>query len=203
MRPSRRIPLLRGFVGATIATFVALVSHIVVGGAMPGMLGVAVPWVLSLMISTLLAGRRLSVVRLSAAVVLSQGLFHVLFVLGSFSPRGGFAPHVHGNAPMILGNGTELLPGAGLIPEDAGMWIAHATAAVLTIVALHRGERIVRALASVASDVALWLRRAVLVAVLVRPSAPSARRWALVAAPRLRARHLSALGRRGPPPALI
>ena len=43
MRPSRRTPLLRGFVGATIATFVALASHVWAGGDMPGMLGVAVP----------------------------------------------------------------------------------------------------------------------------------------------------------------
>ena len=55
MRPSRRVPLLRGFVGATIATFVALASHVWAGGDMPGMLGIAVPWLLSLTACTLLA----------------------------------------------------------------------------------------------------------------------------------------------------
>lgn len=197
MRPSRRIPLLRGFVGATFATFVALMSHAVVDGAMPGMLGVIVPWLLSLMISTLLAGRRLSVVRLSIAVALSQGLFHVLFVLGSITPQGGFAPHVHGVVPMLPEGG------AVLIPESAGMWVAHGFAAVLTVVALHRGERILRALLAAASDIAAWLRRAVVVTVLVRPAVPTRGRWVAVDAPRPCARHLTALRRRGPPLRLI
>ena len=196
MRPSRRTPLLRGSLGATIATFVALVSHVGVGGSMPGMLGIAVPWVLSLTISTLLAGRRLSLVRLSIAVALSQGLFHVLFVLGSITPRGGFTPHVHGAVPMLSGGATAL------VPEDAGMWIAHGFAAALTVFALHRGERIVRALASVASDIALWLRRVVAEAVLVRSAVPAPARW-VCAAPRPRALHLTAHGRRGPPLRLI
>lgn len=197
MRPSRRIPLLRGFVGATIATFVALLSHVWVDGAMPGMLGVAVPWVLSFMICTLLAGRRLSVVRLSIAVSASQALFHALFVLGSITPRGGFAPHVHGSLPLSLEGGTPL------IPEDAGMWVAHGIAAVLTIVALHRGERIVRALVAVASDVAAWLRRVVVAVVLAPVPLPAGRRWASVRAPHPAVPHLTALRRRGPPLRLI
>ncbi|MEJ1089232.1 hypothetical protein WDU99_12995 [Microbacterium sp. Mu-80] len=197
MRPSRRIPLLRGFVGATFATFVALMSHAVVDGAMPGMLGVIVPWLLSLMISTLLAGRRLSVLRLSIAVTFSQGLFHMLFVLGGITPRGGFAPHVHGALPVLSDGGVVL------IPESAGMWVAHGVAAVLTVIALHRGERILRALLAAASDVAAWLRRAVVVTALVRPAAPTRRRWVAVDAPRPRPRHLTALRRRGPPLRLI
>ena len=199
MRPSRRTPLLRGFVGATIATFVALLSHVWVGGDMPGMLGVAVPWILSLMISTVLAGRRLSIVRLSIAVTLSQALFHILFVLGSFTPRGGFTPHMHGSAAMTLGDATALTSGAALVPDDAAMWIAHGVAALLTVLALYRGERIVRALAAAASDLARWLGRAVLAGASPRPVAPVRGRWVVVSAPHPRDRHLAALRRRGPP----
>ncbi|MFP1602691.1 hypothetical protein ACLD0U_08400 [Microbacterium sp. 2216-1] len=193
MRPTRRIPLLRGFLGATVATFVALLSHVGVGGDLPGALGIAVPWMLSLMISTLLAGRRLSVTRLSIAVALSQALFHVLFVLGSITPRGGLAPHVHGAAAITLESGAVLLP------DGAGMWLAHVIAAAVTVLALHRGERIVRALASVASDVALWVRRAVRVVVLARPLERGGQRWSVAADTLPRDPHRAVLRRRGPP----
>lgn len=194
MRPSRRIPLLRGFVGATIATFVALASHVWVGGDMPGMLGIAVPWVLSLTVCTLLAGRRLSLIRLSVSVLVSQLLFHALFVLGSITPQGGLGPHVHG---------IGVLPAAGdvsaALPQDLVMWLAHGAAAVLTIAALHRGELIARALLTVARAVAAWIARVVPVIAPVRIEAPSRTRWAVRDAPRVREVHLGAQRRRGPP----
>ncbi|MFD5226028.1 hypothetical protein ACFWHT_10455 [Microbacterium sp. NPDC058342] len=197
MRPSRRIPLLRGLLGASFATFAALLSHVVVGGDMPGMLGIAVPWVLSLTACTLLAGRRLSVVRLSASVLVSQLLFHALFVLGSIAPRGGFAPHVHGAAAVVLDGETVL------VPQDAGMWIAHLVAAALTVAVLHRGERIVGALLAVASAVAAWVRRAVPPRAAPVLDHPAGRRWALLPAPVRRNPPLAGLRRRGPPlPAL-
>lgn len=195
MHPSRRIPLLRGFAGATIATFVALASHVSVGGEMPGMLGIAVPWLLSLMVCTLLAGRRLSVTRLSISVVLSQALFHALFVLGSISPRAGLAPHVHGD--LVLPFEGAVGP---VIPESAGMWAAHAIAAVLTVVSLHRGERIVRGLVAVASDVAAWLGRRALPPVgHACHIAALKRRWIVRAAPLRRDPLCAAMRRRGPP----
>lgn len=194
MRPSRRTPLLRGFVGATVATFVALASHVWVGGGMPGMLGVAVPWLLSLTACTLLAGRRLSLIRLSASVLASQLLFHALFVLGSITPRGGLAPHVHGASPMVFA-----ADGPQLVPEDAGMWLAHIAAAVLTIVMLHRGELVLVALLEAASIVAAWLRRIGVVPAAVRQRPPTRMRWSSLPAPRVGAPHLAAVRRRGPP----
>lgn len=194
MRPSRRIPLLRGFVGASVATFVALASHVWVGGGMPGALGIAVPWLLSLTVCTLVAGRRLSALRLSASVLASQLIFHALFVLGSITPRGGFAPHVHGAAPLVLDGKAPVL-----VPEDAGMWGAHAVAAVITIAALHRGERIVQALLAIASAVAGWLRRIVRIPASARCVAAARIPWTVLAAPRLRGLHLGAMRRRGPP----
>lgn len=191
MRSSRGTRLLSGLAGASISTFVALASHVWVGGWMPGMLGIAVPWLLSFMLCTLLSGIRLSGIRLSFSVVLSQALFHALFVLGAITPRSGVAPHVHG--AMVLPSGGA----AAIVPEDAGMWIAHAVAAVITVLALHRGERVLHALAAVASAVAQWLGRVVIApAPLVGPARP---RWIVrVAAQRTEPR-LAALRRRGPP----
>ncbi|MDT0157921.1 hypothetical protein Q9R19_09825 [Microbacterium sp. ARD32] len=193
MRPSRRTPLLRGFVGANVATFVALASHVWVGGGMPGMLGIAVPWILSLTVCTLLAGRRLSVVRLSASVLVSQLLFHALFVLGSITPQGGIRPHVHGIAPISFGDA------AALAPQDAGMWLAHGAAAVLTVLLLHRGELIARALLALARDVRAWFARTVrpLEPVRIRPSLRP--RWTALVAPRVQAVPLAGLRWRGPP----
>ncbi|SJN17110.1 putative integral membrane protein [Microbacterium esteraromaticum] len=193
MRPSRRVPLLRGAIAASFATFVALASHAWADGAIPGMLGIAVPWILSLMICTLLAGRRLSMIRLSASVLLSQALFHALFVLGSITPGGGFTPHVHGVGSLNF-QGAPVL-----VPEDASMWIAHGFAAIVTIIALHRGERIVRMLAAVASDVAAWLRRTVLVSILLHPAIPRRVRWRVTSAPRPIDPLRAAFRRRGPP----
>ncbi|MFD5214244.1 hypothetical protein [Microbacterium sp. NPDC058345] len=197
MRPSRRIPLVRGATAASIATFVALASHVWVSGTMPGPLGVLVPWLLSLMICTLLSGRRLSVLRLSLSVVASQLLFHALFVLGSITPKGGFTPHDHG--AMVLSFDGAAIPLAG----DAGMWGAHACAAVVTIVALHRGERLLQALLTAASAVRAWLRRTVRLPAPALVPRQGSTRWAVVLAPRRRDPLLSALRRRGPPLRLV
>ncbi|MEV7632670.1 hypothetical protein AB0N64_09700 [Microbacterium sp. NPDC089318] len=191
MRASRRLRLLRGFAGASTSTFVALASHVWVGGQMPGMLGIAVPWLLSFMLCTLLSGIRLSAIRLSISVLLSQALFHALFVLGAITPRGGMTPHVHG-ALVLPADGAAVI-----LPEDAGMWVAHGIAAVVTVLALHRGERLLQALAAVASAVVDWLSRVVVVPAL--SAAPARLRWVVCAAPRRPEPRLTALRRRGPP----
>ncbi|MGO1539958.1 MAG: hypothetical protein ACTHW3_11405, partial [Leucobacter sp.] len=70
MQSSSRLPhLVRGSSAAAIATFAALFSHVIGGGAMPGLVGIAVPLLLSLMVCILLAGRKLSLTRLSISVV--------------------------------------------------------------------------------------------------------------------------------------
>ncbi|MGI6878919.1 hypothetical protein [Microbacterium sp. gxy059] len=197
MASSRGTQLLRGAAGASVATFVALLSHVGAGGEMPALLGVAVPWILSLMVCTLLAGRRLSAVRLSLAVVSSQALFHVLFVLGAVQalPTGG--GHHHSLEPIVLASGTA---GDRLV-ADPLMWAGHALAAVATVLILHRGEaEILRGLQLVRDLARCAVRR--LVAFLDAPQEFPAPR---VAAPRrdddLRPLVLvvSSLRRRGPP----
>lgn len=196
MRTTRRPHVIRGFAAASIATFIALASHVWVGGTMPGMLGIAVPWMLSVMVCTLLAGRRLSLGRLAASVVLSQLLFHVLFVLGSIEPQVALGPHEHTMSLMLPADGT-------LVPTDAGMWAAHAIAATVTIGLLHRGELVVHAIAACSLTLLAWARRAVAVPVLVLiPTAPL-RHPAVSAAPARREPWRASLTRRGPPPRLI
>ena len=185
---------------AAVATFVALLSHVSAGGAVPGWLGILIPFVLSLAVCTVLTGRRLSAWRLSVAVVLSQALFHTLFVLGSFAVPGmgqeHHAMHGIGSTPQTSSVGmTDALHG------DPAMWLGHAAAAVVTILALHRGERCVRALIELARTLVGRLRiRLALVVADVDIDAP---RFPSVACARRRPlRHrlfLRDIARRGPP----
>ncbi|WP_101845614.1 hypothetical protein [Zhihengliuella sp. ISTPL4] len=155
MSPSRKPAVVRGFATSSLAIFVALAGHVTGGGEMPGPLGILVPWVFAFMASVLLAGRRLSLTRLTLSVAVSQFLFHALFVLGTVSPSGVTIPHVHG-APLVLPAADS---GAVVVTADASMWIGHALAALLTVTALHRGERLLFALRELAVHLVRWVRR--------------------------------------------
>ena len=157
MTPSRKPAVLRGFVASSVATFVALAGHVTGGGQMPGVLGILVPWLLSFMICVLLAGRKLSVTRLSVSVAVSQFLFHVLFVLGTVTSTGNAAPQVHG-APLVLPAGVGT---ANAVVADGAMWLGHLVAVIVTVAALHRGERLIIALRDLAVRAARWVRRRV------------------------------------------
>ena len=138
---------------------------------MPGALGIFVPWVFSFMICVLLAGRSLSLVRLGLSVAVSQFLFHTLFVLGTITPSGISSPHVHG-APLVLPL-TDAVP--EVVAADASMWVGHGLAALLTVLALYRGERLILALRELAVRLVRWVRRRVDL-VLVRPRLADASR---------------------------
>ncbi len=197
MRPTRALRVLRGSVAASVATFIALMSHVAGGGGVPGWLGVAVPWVLSVAICTVLAGRALSLARLSAGVILSQLLFHGLFVLGAVDPAAASTPgHHHGEA-LALSAESLGVP----LAADPLMWIAHGIAAVITIAMLHRGERALVALLNLAARLGSWVRRAVTRA--LTPLAPvgTGPRVAIatVDAPTPLGLRVGAVRRRGPP----
>lgn len=194
MRPSRVSRVSRATLAASVATFAALLSHVVAGGAVPGLLGIAVPWLLSLAVCTMLTGRRLSLLRLSIAVPLSQSLFHSLFVVGA---TGGepIAPHTH-HASLALVPQTTLLA-----PVDPAMWIGHAVAAIVTVALVHRGERTMAALAVVAANLTAWLRRRVwMPPALTGLPAPARPHPAAEVVPPLHPRlGADAVDRRGPP----
>lgn len=161
---------MRGSLAAVIATFVALMSHVAGGGQVAGGLGVLVPLILSVAVCTVLAGRRLSLWRLSLAVAVSQVLFHVLFVLGTFSPSSTSARatdhHMSGMSSMPMGDASAV---ATHLHADVWMWVIHGVAAIVTIAVLYRGERAINRLWEVASELARWARRRLLPAVLALP----------------------------------
>ncbi|WP_407358803.1 hypothetical protein LTA6_000991 [Microbacterium sp. LTA6] len=157
MTPSRMPAVLRGFSAASLATFAALAGHVTGGGQMPGPLGIVVPWIFSFMVCVLLAGRKLSVIRLSISVAISQLLFHVLFVLGTIEPSGTAVGHVHG-APIVLPAGAGMTEA---VVADGTMWFGHLLAAIATVAIAHRGERMLLALRELAVQAVLWVRRRV------------------------------------------
>lgn len=137
----------RGSAAATLSTFVALVSHVAGGGVVPTLVGVAVPLVLSLAVCTVLAGRRPTTTRLVVSVVASQFLFHVLFVVGVptkiSAVDGPVSGSTHAHSVVLTSSALHAHP------AEHVMWWAHAVAAVVTIIALRRGERTVKRLLEV------------------------------------------------------
>lgn len=194
--------LARGWVTAVVSVVVAAVSHVAGGGALPGSLGAVLALTFAGLASVALAGKTLSRLRLSASVMVSQFAFHALFGLGAGSapmsmndPGSG---HQHGT--MMVGM-TAPAGSPQAMNVDTSMWLAHAVAAVITIVLLRRGERAFWAL--------LALARTALVAVLPpfihtfcpNSAAPVRLRFALGDRPVLRDLVVLRAGRslRGPP----
>ena len=197
MFASRKPAVLRGFAAATLSIFIALAGHVTGGGEMPGPLGLLVPWVLSLMVCILLAGRKLSLIRLGLSVAASQLLFHTLFVLGAITPSKAPRPHAHG-MPQLLPEASGLLPEA--VAADGTMWAGHAVAAAMTVAALNRGERLVLAIRELAAQAARWLRRRAVMVVILAPRETKPALWGTfdVARP-ADSPHLALLRGRAPP----
>lgn len=122
---SRWARVARGFTAAAFAVFVAAFSHTLAGAHAPSAFGVVVAMVISVMICTMLAGRTLSLWRLTASVGLSQLLFHWLF-----SGLGAPVAAAHDMSAMTV---DATAPAHHDTPT---MWLAHAAAAVITIAAL-------------------------------------------------------------------
>ncbi|VXC36087.1 hypothetical protein [Pseudoclavibacter sp. 8L] len=184
----RRVQL--AFVAASVSTFIALASHVLAGGGMPGLLGVAFPFGLAVLACLLLARIRTDSLRLALSVGASQFLFHTLFVLGTPSAAVGAGPAAdahagHGQlaaasamADFASTAGSAVPSGAALhlAHDGALMWAMHAVAAVLTALALFFGETLVASLAK-ARDSAVELLLPLLRTILLlargeRPTAP-------------------------------
>ncbi|WP_144268084.1 hypothetical protein [Demequina sp. NBRC 110055] len=192
MRATARLG--RAAVAATVATGVALGSHVLGGGAMPSAPGVLVPLALSFAVCVQLAGRTVSWWRTGVGVAASQALFHALFVLGAGGVTVTAATHAH-----HLEAGALTVPAGAHGGHGGGvMSIAHVVAALVTTAALVRLDW---ALAS--AGAALDVIVAALVRNLAAPraSAPSAGHTAaLCRIPALRPLVLaSGSGLRGPP----
>ncbi|WP_158867476.1 hypothetical protein [Leifsonia sp. AG29] len=140
---TRRARVTRGMLASGAAIFVAALFHVAGGGSAPGL----VPVVLSLAFATLasiaLTSRRLSLWRLTVAVAISQFLFHALFSLGSpsavrFSAPAHGMPGMAGGPLTVVAHSGSMTGHSELSPS---MWLAHAGAVLITVVALRFGER--------------------------------------------------------------
>lgn len=188
----------RGWLTAVVAVLVAALSHLAAGGNAPAPVSIALALAFAGMLSVALAGKNLSLVKLSISVGFSQLLFHLLFGLGGTAGSMTVAGH-HGSATVIVGAAS-----ASPSMHDSGwMWLAHTLAAVVTIVALRRGERAFWALVELARTalVAVFIALGI---VLPTPGGAARVRAALhrVFVPTNLAVLLSPMRRRGPPVAL-
>ncbi|MCU1440582.1 MAG: hypothetical protein JWP85_1579 [Rhodoglobus sp.] len=184
---SRWARLARGFTAAGFATFVAAFSHAVAGGAAPSAFGILASFVLSASVCTILAGRTLSLVRLTASVAVSQALFH-----GLFSSVGTPVAVAHDMAAMGIAPPVHEHSGGG-------MWLAHVIAALVTILAFRYAEAAFWGLANTARlALARLLALTFAVPVPLRPTLAVPERTVL---PADLAVLLSSMRHRGPPAA--
>lgn len=208
MRQSRATRVVRGTVAASVATLVALLSHVAGGGPLPGMLWMLTPWVFSILLCVVLAGRALSLLRLSLGVAASQVLFHGLFALGAMPTSSlvgvpdAVGTHVHGGAFILPGLGASVA--AGPLLGDELMWTMHAIGAIVTTLGLYRGERAVLRLLQLAAQLVSWVQRQLIPTVIAGGAVLARRPRGVVAATEILplaavAPHLSMVIRRGPP----
>ncbi|CAO1652270.1 hypothetical protein I6E81_02950 [Salinibacterium sp. NG22] len=127
---TRATRVLRGGLAALFATCAAALSHVVAGGASPSMFGIGVSLVISVAICTLLAGRTVSIVRLSAAILVSQAMYHTLF--SSMLAPEGIAPHNMAAMTFDFSSATQT--------ADSTMSLSHLAAAVVTILMFRYAE---------------------------------------------------------------
>ena len=80
--------LLRGWLGAAVATSLASLSHLAGGGHVPAPTVWLLAFALAGLVCVGLAGKSLSWPRLLAAVGISQAIYHLLFQLGHAAPAG-------------------------------------------------------------------------------------------------------------------
>lgn len=173
-----RTRLLRGVSAAVVITLLAVASHETGGGEVSVLAGLLALTV-SALTCVVLAGTVLTPLRSSAAVLVGQGLYHVLFAAFPASPDGAttgavLASH-HGEGQIPVSSGRVevnlLAPGVQHLDVHSDlMWIAHVLAAATALVVVLRGEeswwQLVRALT-------LLLRRLMLqVVVFLGHSAP-------------------------------
>lgn len=147
----------RGWAAAGFATFVAALSHTFAGGGAPGLLAIVVSLAFAGIICIGLTGDAASTWRMSVSVVASQLVFHGLFALtgaagstgATLVEREPAGAHHHALALSVVSS-APAAPHAVHAYLGSSMLVAHALAAIVTIVALRHGEGALRGLLSTA-----------------------------------------------------
>ncbi|MEV7798251.1 hypothetical protein AB0O14_04120 [Microbacterium foliorum] len=139
---SRQLRLLRAAAASGAATLVAAASHTTAGGAAPHPLLVLAVATLLVPLAALLIGARVSRARVALTVLVSQGLFHLVFqLLGTPTGATALSGHHHHLDLAALG------PVVAATAPDALMLVGHVIAAIITTALVCHGESSVRAIA--------------------------------------------------------
>ena len=133
----------RGWLVALFSTLVAAASHTIAGGYSPSTVSLVVALAFAGVTCIALAGKTVSLVRVASSVVVSQFAFHTLF--STFTVSGAVthespAQLVHGSHAVHLASSLADTAPPMTHHTDGWMWLGHAVAAVVTIVALRYGE---------------------------------------------------------------
>lgn len=156
--PERTHRLLRGWGVASVAVFVGAGSHAVLTGHLPHPLILGLCWSLSGMLCVLLAGLRLPRLSTGLGVLGSQAGLHTLLTLAGHGGvgMGAVAAHAGHHGAAALGS-VQPAASADAVHQLSPLMVAvHALAAVLTILAIRRGDA---ALAGLLRAVRLGLGR--------------------------------------------
>lgn len=186
----------RGIVAALVATFVALFSHSIADGTAPSRVGILLAVAFAVPTCIVLAGKRMSRIRLTVSVLSSQFAFHAAMLLGNpeTSTSAASGPTHHQRAPVPVLDLTSTVDHSS---HDSSMWAAHLLAALVTILALRQGERAFWSIVGRRRFESVWA----ILAVTVRPvddiGMPAPAPFSSRTRPRLVT--LSPLRHRGPP----
>lgn len=159
--PSRSSRLVRGWSLASIATFAGVVSHVLAMGHAPAPSLVAVCWALSGLVCVLLSGIRRSALATALSVVSSQGILHWLFAQAG---QGAVMRQADGHA--MTGHAGHMMHGSGTLSASVQaqsaspsmtMIALHLVAALLTYLAVRRGDAAVAALSLALRMGLLWV----------------------------------------------
>jgi hypothetical protein len=156
----------RGTLAACFAVFVAALFHAAMGGGVPSVLAITLALAFAIPACVLLTqGRktRTGLLRQALAVTLSQFVLHALFSLQPGGAQFGGAQfggaqlsgaagsaHLHAGSHLAM-TGEASASGMAGMHETPLMWLGHASAVVLTVVAMRYGERTLRVLLATAA----------------------------------------------------
>jgi hypothetical protein len=138
---TRSEQLSRASVAAAFAVVTAAVSHTVAGGEAPGVLAVALSFLLATLVSIPLVGKSTSLLRISATVFLGQMVLHGLYALfpaTTASKALTALPAMHDHSVSLIAIPATL--GEAASTPAIWMTVAHVVAGVLAIVVLRHAD---------------------------------------------------------------